>query len=557
MITAQQDPRVAKALQTGVARGFLPADATLPTTDERPWPVVLLTALGAWLAAIPLMGVIGMLLGDLIGRSAGPYILGVLLLAGAVTVLRSKDLAVFVEQLAVPAFLAALGALAFGLFRDLPMQVAAALLCGLLLALAWAIDRAWLRVLLGAAAAVALVFTLLPERFMRQDQPPLQAFWLALHVALGVWVLAMVVQQRSLQGAQRAPLAAALEATASGWLLLVLAGLAAWSGMSFMMAASLGNGIVGMVAQEVAGSVGRQGAAMAVQAGSAVAGGVAVVLAGRRWPALRHPLAALVGVVLAALGWLMPALGGALLVLAFTATSQRWRLAASAATAAVWIVGGFYYQLQWTLTHKALVLLGAAALLGAIAWVAQRHSAGKADTSQAAAAPASAPPWRAGLMLAAAAATLALVNFSIWQKEDLIARGDKVCVELASVDPRSLMQGDFMRLNYRVPQPTDDDLHQRLTLARPHVVARIDARGVATLQRVVSANAPLAAGEMRIELTPKGERWMLVSDAWFFRDGDGKRWEAARYGEFRVTPDGKALLVGLADAQLQAISAKP
>jgi len=73
----------------------------------------------------------------------------------------------------------------------------------------------------------------------------------------------------------------------------------------------------------------------------------------------------------------------------------------------------------------------------------------------------------------------------------------------------------------------------------------------------VSANAPLAAGEMRIELTPKGERWMLVSDAWFFRDGDGKRWEAARYGEFRVTPDGKALLVGLADAQLQAISAKP
>jgi uncharacterized membrane-anchored protein len=47
---------------------------------------------------------------------------------------------------------------------------------------------------------------------------------------------------------------------------------------------------------------------------------------------------------------------------------------------------------------------------------------------------------------------------------------------------------------------------------------------------------------------------VLVSDAWFFQEGDGERWEAARYGEFRVMPDGRALLVGLADVQLKAIT---
>ena len=39
-----------------------------------------------------------------------------------------------------------------------------------------------------------------------------------------------------------------------------------------------------------------------------------------------------------------------------------------------------------------------------------------------------------------------------------------------------------------------------------------------------------------------------------FEEGDGKRWEAARYGEFRVAADGQALLVGMADAQLRPIA---
>ena len=46
---------------------------------------------------------------------------------------------------------------------------------------------------------------------------------------------------------------------------------------------------------------------------------------------------------------------------------------------------------------------------------------------------------------------------------------------------------------------------------------------------------------------------MLVSDAWFFKEGEAARWEKARYGEFRVLPDGRALLVGMRGPQLEKL----
>ena len=43
---------------------------------------------------------------------------------------------------------------------------------------------------------------------------------------------------------------------------------------------------------------------------------------------------------------------------------------------------------------------------------------------------------------------LVVVNGSIWQKERHLAEGEIVYLELAPVDPRSLIQGDYMALNF-------------------------------------------------------------------------------------------------------------
>ncbi len=533
--------RLERALQSAIDSGVLPAGAAPPEPEGRPWPVVLLTALGAWLAALPLLGAVGLMLGDWITRGAGPYLIGSLVLAGAVFALRQRTLPLFVEQLAVPGLLVGGGSLGFGLFRDLPSQAAAAILSLLAAGVAWNLCRPWLRVLLGAAAALLATLIFLPDA----GRIEVAHFGLAWHVVLASWLAAVTVQRRLLNDGDRARAAAALESMAVGWLLAALAGLAWWSGLSFLVGASLGGGL----AAEIGGGLGGRAASgwwMVLQCLSVLLAAAAALWLSSAWPKLRSVRWAGIALVLASLAWFMPALGAVLLALAVTGASGRWRLSAAAAVAAAWIVGSFYYQLQWPLATKALVLVGAAAALAALAWHGPRPPAFAGALSAARTAPSRAR--QAGIALTLLA-VLATANLGIWQKESLIAHGRPVYLKLAPVDPRSLMQGDYMRLNFRIPGEVEEQLDGLLSAKRPRVVVRLDERGIASVLRLDDGRT-LGSDELAFELTPKGGRWVFVSDAWFFREGEGDRWVPAEYGEFRVERDGRALLVGLVGADL-------
>jgi uncharacterized membrane-anchored protein len=555
--------RLDRTLQHAIAAGLLPADARRPAGDGRPWPVVLLIGLGAWLAAVPLLGVVATLLGDLITTGPGPYLVGWLVLAAAVVVLRSQGLPLFVEQLAVPALLVGIGTLGFGLFDDLSHRGAAAGMALTSLGLAAVIPRPWLRVLLGAAGAGLCIFALVPERAWGRGAWSATA-WVALHGALAAWATGLLAQYAAV--GQRPRVAAALESIGAGWLLATLSGLALVTGMTFLVGAGM-DPLARELVQEL--TAGRAPAVRPswMQVGSTLLVLVATLWGARGWPELRRPWVLGVGLVAAGLAWFLPNLGGVWLALVLTATTWRWRLAAAAMLAAAWIIGGFYYQLQWPLTIKALVLVGAGALLGALAWLGGRRALASREAEAGAATgedeldpsgrgrvpdgPGRMVP-RLAIALTALA-TLAVVNVGIWEKENIIAQGQPVFVELAPVDPRSLMQGDYMRLAFHVPGAVGTALGAP-SGERRLVVARLDGRGVATLLRPASPGESPADGELLVELTPKGGRWGLASDAWYFKEGDGKRWEAARYGEFRVAADGQVLLVGMADAELRRIA---
>ncbi len=542
-------------LRHAVDQGILPAEALQaprPAATDRHWAVVLLTALGAWLALLPLLILFAFALSDWIERGAGTYVIGTLMLAAAVAVLRADELPVFLEQLALPALLTGAGLLGFGLARDLSGQAASAIGLAIALACTAAIPRPWLRVLLGAHCALLLCTMLWPA----SDPSSLYAglpIWAVVHVALLLWMLMLAAQWRALaQSAALTRVAAALEPFATGWLLAVLAGLAFLSGRSFMVAGVLGGGLAGELVHE---AVPRASMGVLTQAGSAVLALGAAYVAQRAWPALRQPRAAVAALVLAALGAFLPWLGACLLALAVTGTSGRWKQATAAALAAAWIVGSFYYQLAWPLATKALVLAGCGALLGLLAWTGPRAAVapGSADGASSPV-PARMQRWAPWLVVLTAACTLAVANIGIAQKERTIAQGRKVFVELAPVDPRSLMQGDYMRLNFRLPSEDRDAQEDGLRGERLHAIGKLDERGVVQWLRTATASEPLAPGELRFELTPRDGRWTLVTDAWYFREGDGQRWEQARYGEFRVEPGGRALLVGMADAQLRPIA---
>lgn len=535
-------------LKAAIAEGLLPADAQAPSAEHRPWPVVLLTALGAWIAAIPLMGLVFALVGDLLDTGAGSYLVGAAVLAGALSLMRRPGLPLFVEQLALPALMVGAGLLGFALFRDLPMRMAALLLLGLVLALATWLQRPWLRVLLGAAAAALLSVQLLPSRWFDLGGGML-SFWLAPHLLLAIWAGALWVQQRHVLDGARVRWAALIEALASGWVLVALAGLCWLAGMTFLVGGVLGTSAVGELALELgrALSPSHRWLPLLMRAGSLGFALAGALLLARCWPGCRRPLFFVLAAVLAALAWLLPSLGGALFALALLAAGQRWRLAGAAAVAVAWIIGSFYYQLHWPLGQKALLLLGMGALLGLLAWLTKRRAAAPALA-------AATPARGRWVLLGGAAAVLLVANSAIWQKERLIREGRPVFVALAPVDPRSLMQGDFMRLNFALPAAVDTPLLQDLGSQRPRLVARLDARGVAQLLRLHVGDAALAEGELLLALTPKDGRWVLVSDAWFFEEGRAAAFEAARFGEFRVLPDGRALLVGMADQSLRSIS---
>lgn len=152
------------------------------------------------------------------------------------------------------------------------------------------------------------------------------------------------------------------------------------------------------------------------------------------------------------------------------------------------------------------------------------------------------------LALVAGALILLAANLTILQKERLLAAGETVYLRLAPVDPRSLMQGDYMALRFEAAEAAERAL-QGTPPATGRLVLRLDARGVGHFQRFHGGEA-LAADERLLRYRGRRHGLFLVTDAYFFQEGDGPRYEAARFGEFRLAADGEALLVGLRDEQL-------
>jgi uncharacterized membrane-anchored protein len=333
-----------------------------------------------------------------------------------------------------------------------------------------------------------------------------------------------------------------MEAVSNGIAIATVCGLALGSGQTFLL-----QGVVGRHGASL--PTGLPGHAEILPALSAMLTLIGATWLARQWTTLREPWFAIVALSLVGLAWFAPGMGAVLAILAFCLTSGRWGVASLAALSALWIVGSLYYLLEWPLGTKAALLACSSLLMAAAAWL-QAPSGGNAVQSGTGAAVPQHKRSTLPMIAVAGALVLTTVNVAIWQKEALIEHGKPIFVTLAPADPRSLMQGDFMQLNFALPNVGNTPAEFRY--AKPFVVATRDKRGIATLARIHDGSA-LRAGEFLIELIPKDHRLVLVTDAWFFKEGESNRWAAAKYGEFRVDDKGQALLVGLRGEQLEKL----
>ena len=149
---------------------------------------------------------------------------------------------------------------------------------------------------------------------------------------------------------------------------------------------------------------------------------------------------------------------------------------------------------------------------------------------------------------------LAVVNFSIYQKEQHLAHSRTVCLRLAPVDPRSLMQGDYMRLRFALA----DTLRKRLPKTTRkqntdgYMVLKVEDNCTATLIDLDHGQA-LTPGQIRLHYRLRDGRIKIATNAFFFQEGTGKFYARAHYGVFRVNGDGEPLLTGLKDARLRTL----
>lgn len=260
------------------------------------------------------------------------------------------------------------------------------------------------------------------------------------------------------------------------------------------------------------------------------------------------------------------------LALSWILVAYAWRylsLLAVAVAMGLFCLWRLYYILNISLLDKAELLLatGVGCLVFAYLGQLSRKKAG------AVAAPQQAPKGMVASVLLGTVLVLGVANVAIVQKERILSDGQTVLLELAPVDPRSLMQGDYMSLNFALSQNLSalswglpKDALAKMDAQQWVVVAvQLDENKVAQLkgvyleqdgqERLWTEEGPVAepSDVMRLRMRRHRSNWTPGTDAWFFAEGSADRFDAARYGEFAVVGGGQSLLRAMLDKDRKEI----
>ncbi len=491
-----------------------------------PWFLRLFIAAGTWIGAI----IIGLFLVEshLLSSAPPAAILGGLLLAGAAAVAWKLPETVLTTQItwifAIAGQIAILIAVDHATHEAAAVSLAAVLLQLLVIP---AIPYRLFRLVSAIALVVALTIWIMIEKL------PAGVDLLVIAVAgavVALW-LADVRLAAARRGAVWRPVAFGLSAGLLMPLvilaLLTQAGFAAEVALfSMPVLVSAGLGLLGLWVARTAFAEKRR-TWLSAPGVAVVAGVILLVLVGRLVPGL------IAGLLLLMLAELRKERGLEVLALVYIAVFLSF----------------FYYNLETPLLWKSLWVIATGAVLLALAAAVRRWLGEERETRRR-----SFRPGDAELRHLVAALALALL-LPIWfviQKEQVLAAGQTVLLELRPLDPRSLIQGDYMRLAYAL----EDEIREAGGIAQlprnGKLVVRLDAEGVAHYIGVWDGR-DLGSGEQllryRVRSTSWRERLRLGAESFFFEEGTAEVYQEAEYGELRVDRHGEAVLVGLRDAE--------
>ncbi|MCU0439138.1 MAG: GDYXXLXY domain-containing protein [Raineya sp.] len=149
---------------------------------------------------------------------------------------------------------------------------------------------------------------------------------------------------------------------------------------------------------------------------------------------------------------------------------------------------------------------------------------------------------------------LGAFNYQIFHKEETLKNGDLIFLELAPKDPRSLMQGDYMVLRYKIASMEWDSLSKYENLpSRGFLVVSVNDKKIGEGKRFQQSTYGLKPNEYALKYFKKEFSFNIGAESYFFQEGKGYALDSARYGGLRVDKQGNSLLIGLYDRNLKLI----
>ena len=242
-------------------------------------------------------------------------------------------------------------------------------------------------------------------------------------------------------------------------------------------------------------------------------------------------------------------------------------------------LSGFYYQLSIPLLYKGVLLVSFAVIFAIVTLFL--HARYKAPSQSAVENHSvfKAPIWLVGVFVIA---LLGAVNYKVQQFEDVLATGKPVVLKIAPVDPRSLMQGDYMVLNYAILSEfqqsqflseSNESLESNESIdageanetigidesspsgKKAYILVHLDKNHVATFceeQSEIPTDFKHCTPNVYLPIRYKGWLPELPSQDYFFAEGKGEHYAQAEYAEYRFK-DGILLLARLLDKDLKGL----
>ena len=227
-------------------------------------------------------------------------------------------------------------------------------------------------------------------------------------------------------------------------------------------------------------------------------------------------------------------------------------------------LGGFYYQLSIPLLYKGVLLVSFAVIFAIVTlFLRARYKSPSQSAVE------NYPVFKApiGLVGVFLIALLGAVNYKVQQFEDVLATGKPVVLKIAPADPRSLMQGDYMVLNYAILsdlQQSQFSSESNETTGidelspsgkKAYILVHLDKNHVATLceaQSEIPTDFKHCTPNVYLPIRYKGWLPELPSQDYFFAEGKGEYYAQSEYAEYRFK-DGILLLARLLDKDFKGL----